>query len=426
MSEDKKCRALFWLLMTRYLDAAGPGVITGAADDDPSGIGTYTMAGARFGNALLWTAFFTWPLMAAVQLACARVGMVTGQGLLRAFERKFPRSLVILAAALLFAANTLNVAADLSAMADATEILTGRNSLGFVLLYAIGITGATVFLHYGQIARILKWLALVLFAYVATAFAQRPHWGHILADTFSFQVPGGGEGWGLLLAILGTTISPYLFFWQASQEVEEEKLKGRKTLAERRGATEQDLFLRRIDVGVGTFFSNLVMFFIILTASLTLHSHGLTKVETSTQAAQALAPLAGPLSTLLYTLGVLGTGLLAIPTLTGSAAYALTDSFRWRQGLDEKWNQARAFYAVILSSTAMAVVLDLFEFNPLRALYWSAVGNGILAPFLLVALYCVIGDSKLMQGQPCAPLTRAVVGFTALLLFAALILMVLV
>ncbi|MGZ3704832.1 MAG: NRAMP family divalent metal transporter [Bdellovibrionota bacterium] len=406
--------------MPEYLEAAGPGVVTGAADDDPSGIGTYTMAGARFGGAFLWTALFTWPLMAGVQLACARVGMVTGQGLASAFGKKIPRGFLVASALLLFAANTLNVAADLSAMGDATKLLVGLPTALCVFLYAAAITWATVFLRYSQIAKVLKWLALVLFAYVFAAFSQKPDWGPVLHSAFLPHVPGGGEGWGILMAILGTTISPYLFFWQASQEVEEEKAHGKLTKVQRRGATTRELFLRRVDVGVGTFFSNLVMFFVILTASLTLHAHGVTKVETSSQASLALEPLAGHFAALLYTLGLLGTGLLAIPTLTGSAAYALADSFGWRQGLDEKWKRARAFYAVIILSAVLGVALDGFGFNPLRALYWSAVANGALAPFLLVVLFFVAKDKALMNGQPSPPLTLATVAFTAVLMFVAL------
>jgi NRAMP (natural resistance-associated macrophage protein)-like metal ion transporter len=421
--EDKKTKR--WH-MPEYLEAAGPGVITGAADDDPSGIGTYTMAGAKFGGAFLWAAFFTWPLMAAVQLTCARVGMVTGNGLAAAFSKKVPRWLVITFAILLFAANTLNVAADLAAMGDATKILTGAPAALCVVLFAAFITAATIFLLYSQIAKFLKWLALVLFAYVICAFTQKPEWGKILSHSLVPQVPGGSAGWGMITAILGTTISPYLFFWQTSQEVEEERQRGRKTKLHRRGASPRELFLRRIDVGVGTLFSNLVMFFVILTASLTLHEHGLTNVESSSQAAAALEPLAGKFASLLYTIGLVGTGLLAIPTLTGSSAYALADSFGWRQGLDEKWKRARAFYAVILFSAVLGVALDSLGFNPLKALYWSAVVNGALAPFLLVLLFMVARDRKLMSDQPCPPFTLGLVALAAGLMFATLGMMILV
>lgn len=404
----------------QYLEAAGPGVITGAADDDPSGIGTYTMTGALFGTAFLWTALFTWPLMAGVQLACARVGMVTGEGLACAFAKKVPRWVLIVFSVLLFGANTLNVAADLAAMADASRLLTRLPSALFVAFYAATLTWATVRLRYGQIAKVLKWLALFLFAYVITAFTQRPDWGATARAALTPSVPGGREGWGILAAILGTTISPYLFFWQASQEVEEQKSRGKRSVASRRGASNHELLLRLVDVGVGTLFSNLVMFFIILTAALTLHAHGLNRVESSTEAASALAPLAGRFAAALYTLGLVGTGLLAIPTLTGSAAYALADTFRWRQGLDEKWHRAEAFYGVIFVSTVLAVALDGFGFNPMRALYWSAVANGALSPFLLVILFLVISDKKLMRGQGSPRLTRVMVAVAALLMFVAL------
>lgn len=423
MSKEAELKPKRWQ-MPEYLEAAGPGVITGAADDDPAGIGTYTMAGAKFGGAFLWTALFTWPLMAGVQMACARVGMVTGHGLAAAFAKKVPRNVVVLFALLLFAANTLNVAADLAAMGDASRILTGLPVAFCVFLFAASITYATVFLRYGQIAKVLKWLALVLFAYVICAFVQRPNWGAMLRTSLVPHVPGGAQGWGIFTAILGTTISPYLFFWQTSQEVEEERHQGRITEVRRRGATDRELLLRRVDVGVGTFFSNLVMFFVILTASLTLHVSGLTNVESSSEAAAALAPLAGRFASLLYTVGLVGTGLLAIPTLTGSAAYALADSFGWRQGLNEKWKRARAFYGVIFLSAVLGVLLDSFGFNPLKALYWSAVVNGVLAPFLLVILFLVARDRKLMRDQPCPPLTLALVAMAAALMFAAFTFMI--
>jgi len=409
--------------LPEYLEAAGPGVITGAADDDPSGIGTYTMAGAKYGHALLWSAILTWPMMAGVQLACARVGMVTGRGLASAFSRKLPRPVLLLIAFALFAANTLNVAADFSAMADAARLLTGGPGWLFVFVFATGITWATIFLRYNQIAKVLKWLALVLFAYVIAAFVERPDWTAVLHSMWKPSIPGGKEGWGMLVAILGTTISPYLFFWQASQEVEEEKAKGRLTVEERRQATPREFFLRKVDVTVGMFFSNVVMFFIILTSSLTLHAHGLTSIESSSEAAQALAPIAGRFAAFLYMIGLVGTGLLAIPTLTGSSAYAFAEIFHWKQGLDEKWRRARAFYAVIAVSTVLAVLFDFLGFNPLKALYWSAVVNGALSPFLLVVLFMVICDTKIMEGQTSPLLTRLVVGITALLMFVALVLM---
>jgi NRAMP (natural resistance-associated macrophage protein)-like metal ion transporter len=271
----------------RLLAGLGPGVITGAADDDPSGIATYSIAGAQLGTSLLWTALLTWPLMAVVQMMCARIGMVTGRGLAGALRTKFPKWTLGIAAVLLLAANSINVGADLAGMADAAEMLTGLSSHFFVLLFGAAIGLATVFLPYHRIANTLKWLALSLFAYVLTAFAVGIDWSSVLKDALTPSVPKGPEGWAMLVAILGTTISPYLFFWQASQEVEEEKFMGRQMLASRLGATRKELVTRKIDVGVGTFFSNLIMFFIILTTAVTLHRHGVTQIETSRQAAEA-------------------------------------------------------------------------------------------------------------------------------------------
>jgi NRAMP (natural resistance-associated macrophage protein)-like metal ion transporter len=403
----------------QFLSVLGPGLITGAADDDPSGIATYSVAGAQLGTAMLWTALVTWPLMAGVQTMCARIGMVSGYGLAEAFRKKFPRPLVALAALALLAANTVNIGADLAGMADAAQMLTGINSHLCVILFGVGISAATVWLRYHQIANTLKWLALFLFAYVVTAIILRPSWPAILHDTVRPTLLHSKTAWSTLVAILGTTISPYLFFWQASQEVEEEKNSGRKLAVERYGATNEEIIDRKIDIGMGTFFSNAVMFFIIVTTALTLHRHGVTNIQTSRQAAEALRPLAGSWCFLLFTLGLIGTGLLAIPTLSGSAAYALAETFGWRQGLDEKIDKARAFYAVVLLSMAIGIGIDFAGINAVSALYWSAVINGLLAPFLLAGILVVASDSKIMQGQPSSILGRVTVGITTLFMFGA-------
>jgi len=406
-------------LVRRFFSTLGPGVITGAADDDPSGIVTYSIAGAQLGTALLWTALLTWPLMAAVQMMCARIGMVTGEGLAGALRKRFPKPLLIAAAVALLGANVINIAADLAGMADAAEMFTGVNSHVLVVAFGITIAAATVRLRYVQIAAVLKWLALVLGAYVVTAFLAHPHWGRVLRDAVVPSLPQGREAWATLVAILGTTISPYLFFCQASQEVEEEKAKGRRMLVRREGATHGEIVDRKLDVGVGTFFSNAAMFFIILTTALTLHAHGLTHIETSRQTAEALRPLAGRLAATLYTVGVLGVGFLAIPTLAGSAAYAFAETFDWRQGIDEKFRGARGFYAVLLLATAAGIALDFARINPIRALFWTAVINGLLAPFLLVGILIVASDRKLMNLQPSSRLGRTAVGLATLLMFFA-------
>ena len=408
-------------IVRRFFSSLGPGLITGAADDDPSGIATYSVAGAQLGTALLWTAFITWPLMGAVQMMCARIGMVTGKGLAAALREKFPQPVILIAAVALLAANTINVGADLIGMADAANMLTGINSHIYVVFFGAGIAFATIRFRYQQIANILKWLALALFSYVITAFIVHPHWTAIAHDTFIPALPKGHDAWATLVAILGTTISPYLFFWQSSMEVEEKKAVGRRILVMRRGTTEYEIINRKLDVGAGAFFSNLVMYFIILTTALTLHVHGITKIETSRQAAEALRPFAGSFAATLFTIGVLGVGLLSIPTLTGSAAYAFAETFRWKQGLDAKFKKARSFYTVIILSTVIGIALDVVHVNPLKALFWTAVINGLLAPFLLVGILIIACDRKIMRNQQSSFLGRTVVALATLLMFGAAI-----
>jgi NRAMP (natural resistance-associated macrophage protein)-like metal ion transporter len=405
--------------MRLLLKSLGPGVITGAADDDPSGIATYSVAGAQLGTKLLWTALLTWPLMAAVQMMCARIGKVTGQGLAGNFKQRFPSWLLRVFIVALLAANTINIAADLAGMADAAAMLSGLNAHLLVVVFALLISWATVRLPYPQIANVLKWLVLVLFAYPITAFVVGADWSRVVRDTLVPSMPHTRDEWSTLVAILGTTISPYLFFWQASQEVEEEKAAGQNTLAKRRGATPKELELRNMDVGVGTFFSNMVMFFIILTTAITLNRHGITHIETTRQAAEALRPLAGKFAATVFTVGIVGVGFLAIPTLAGSTAYAFAETLGWRQGLNKRLNQARWFYALILFSTGVGVGLDFAGINPVKALYWTAVINGLLAPFLLVAILVVASDKKLMQSQPSSRLGWTVVAITTVAMFAA-------
>jgi NRAMP (natural resistance-associated macrophage protein)-like metal ion transporter len=401
------------------LGSLGPGVVTGAADDDPSGIATYSITGAQFGTSFLWAALLTWPLMAAVQSMCARIGMVTGRGLGSAIGTKFPRPALLVITVSLFVANTINVGADLAGMADAAELLTGVPTLVWVALFGAGIAWATIELRYATIASALKWLALVLFAYVVVALHLGPDWRVVLHDTVIPSIPQGKDGWQTLVAILGTTISPYLFFWQASQEVEEEKSMGRRRVVDRVGASDEEIRARRFDVAAGTFFSNLVMFFIILATAMTLHQHGITHPTTSREVANALTPIAGKFATLLYTVGLIGTGALAIPTLAGSAAYAFAETFGWRQGMDEKFRRARAFYSVFGLSILIGVCLPFLHVNPVKALFWSAVANGFLAPPVLVGVLLVASDAKLMHNQASGRLSRVVVGITTLLMVGA-------
>ncbi len=404
-----------------FWKSLGPGIVTGAADDDPSGIATYSVAGARYGTTLIWMALFTWPLMMAVQSMCARIGMVTGQGIAGALRNKFPRPVLVVAAGALFIANTINVGADLTGMADAAELLTGVNSHVWVVILGVGIAAATIRLRYAVIASTLKWLALVLLAYVITAFYLGPSWSAVARDTVVPHIPKLGGAWATVVAILGTTISPYLFFWQASQEVEEEKGLGRRRIADRIGAQPDEIRTRKIDIAIGSFFSNAAMFFIILATALTLHRAGMTHLETSRQVAEALKPLAGRFAALLYTVGLLGTGALAIPTLAGAGAYAFAEIFGWRQGMDEPPNRAPGFYATFIVSVALGIGMDFAGVNAVAALYWTAVINGILAPFLLVGILIAASDRALMHGQPSSLLGRSVVGLTTIIMFAAAI-----
>jgi len=406
-------------LVRRFFFALGPGVITGAADDDPSGIATYSIAGAQHGLALLWTALITWPLMAFVQMMCARIGMVSGRGLAGAMHHKYPRPLILVAAVALFAANSINVGADLSGMSDAAEMLTHINSHIFVIFFGVGISVATIWFRYHQIATILKWLALVLFAYVITGFIVHPDWRMVAYAAFIPTWPKSHDQWGTLVAILGTTISPYLFFWQASQEVEEDKAKGRRMLYRRFGATPVEIITRKIDVDVGTFFSNLVMFFIILTTALTLHQHGITHIETSKDAAQALSPFAGKFAGTLFTLGIWAS---VCSRSRRSPARPLMRSPKLSPGGKDSINDFAArghFYLVIIVSTLIGIAMDFLKVNPVRALYWTAVINGLLAPFLLLGIIFVALDHKVMKQQPSSIPSVIVVSVATLLMFGA-------
>jgi NRAMP (natural resistance-associated macrophage protein)-like metal ion transporter len=403
----------------RFFAMLGPGVVTGAADDDPSGIVTYTIAGAQLGTALLWTALLTWPLMAAVQYMCARIGMVSGEGLTRALRRCFPRWLLAIMALALFAANAINIGADLSGMAEVLEEATGLKSGFFVLVIGVIIVLAVVRFTYPALASILKWLALVLFAYVITAVVVRPNWKEVLLASFSPHWPRSHNEWETLVAILGTTISPYLFFWQTGQEIEEAKAKGHKTVTSRHGASSQELRDRAVDVGIGTFFSNSIMYFIILTAAVTLNAHGETKIESSRDAIRVLHPLAGDLATLLYAVGLIGVGFLAIPALAGSSAYVLAELFSWREGLDEKFSRARLFYIALIGSVAVGVLFTFSGIKATDALFLTAVINGLLAPFVMIGILVVASHREIMQGQPSSWLARVVVGVTTLGMFVA-------
>ena len=399
----------------KFFSILGPGVITGAAGDDPSGIATYSISGAQLGTSLLWTAWLTWPLMAGVQMMCARIGLATNSGLAKMLGKKFPRWMVGGMALMLLVANVVNIAADLSGMADASNLVTGVNSVVYIILFGLGIALAVVRFSFYRIEAILKWLAICLLAYIATAFMIHVDWGQVAKDSLIPTMPKGHDGWSTLVALLGTTISPYLFFWQSAQEVEE---KG-EVCNVHEVAIDEDYSNRAIDVGVGTFLSNAVMFFVILTAAYTLNKTGQTNIETSRQAAEALKPFAGQYALWLYTLGIVGVGLIAIPSLAASSAYAFGDMFGWPCSLNKKIKEARAFYMVIIASCIGGVLLNFIGIKPMDALIGSAIINGVIAPFLLVGILLVARDNKLMHGKASSKLNQAVVGITALFMFAA-------
>jgi NRAMP (natural resistance-associated macrophage protein)-like metal ion transporter len=407
--------------LVRYFKTLGPGLVTGAADDDPSGIATYSVAGASLGYGILWMALATFPLMAAVQLICARIGLVSGRGLAAAIRGHYPRPFLYLACLLLLIANVFNISADLSGMAAVTHMLTGVPTLVSVPVFGIVILFVTIYTSYATFARSLKWLTAVLFAYVVTAFLARPDWRQVIVATFVPRLRWDAVYITTVVAVLGTTISPYLFFWQASHEVEAEKALGRRTVAQRRGATAHELADARLDVGTGMFFSNFVMFFIILATGATLHVSGQTQIEDARQAAEALRPLAGNGAYLLFAVGLIGTGLLAVPVLAGSASFAIAEVFGWRSGLDLPPGRGRRFYLVFAGAVVAGMALHLVGTSPIRMLFISAVLNGLLAPPLLV-LVMLVGNNKAIMGAYVNGLWLNVLGWlaTAIMFVAAI------
>lgn len=364
----------------------GPGLITGAADDDPSGIATYSQAGAQFGLNMLWMPVFTYPLMLAVQSICARVGRVTGNGLAANLNQIFPRSLVVGLVGLLFVANTINIGADLAAMGAAVELLTGWGQDLFTLVAAMLSLLLQMFVPYHRYVFILKWLTLVLFAYFGVILSIRIDWGLVARRVVLPDIVLSGAFVTTAVAVFGTTISPYLFFWQTAEEVEEMEAKHRPVLLDvTPGAAKLELKRIETDTIVGMALSNLVAFAIMLTAAMTLHQAGLTDIQTSAQAANALRPIAGQLAFLLFSLGIIGTGLLAVPVLAGSTAYAAAEVFGWKKGLENEPADAKGFYAVIVVSMLIAVGVVFSPLDPIKALFWSAVVNGVIAVPILGA-----------------------------------------
>lgn len=409
----------FWHLL-------GPGLTTGAADDDPSGIATYSQAGARYGFRWLWLASITFPLMAIAQEMCARIGLVTGRGLAANIRRHFPRKVLYFCTLLLFAANVFNIGADLGAMAQAIRLLIPNLSYGvLVIFFALLSLILQIFTTYKKYARYLKFLALILVSYIFSSLMVGLPWRELF---YSATIPSftfDRESILLVAAVLGTTISPYLFFWQTSQEVEEQILAGKISLKLRHGTNDDELKKMRTDIWSGMFFSNLVMFFIIAACAATLNKHGITNISSSADAAAALRPLAGEGAFLLFALGIIGTGLLAIPILAGSASYALAESFNWREGLYLKLKKAHAFYGVIIIATVLGIIFNFIGLHPINALIYSAIANGIVAPIVLVLIVLISSDKKIMGDRANGPVTKffgwLVTGLMAIVGIAAII-----
>jgi NRAMP (natural resistance-associated macrophage protein)-like metal ion transporter len=388
----------------QFLKELGPGLITGAADDDPSGISTYSVAGASYGYATLWTALLSFPLMAAVQLMCARLGMVTGCGLASVIRTRYPRWVLWFACALVIVANVFNIGADLGGMADAMQMITRIPAYCWTPFFAALITGLMFWTSYRTIARVFKWLTLVLFAYVIAAFLARPDWAAVARATFIPHMEWSKDYIAILVGILGTTISPYLFFWQAAQEVEEDRDRGKATVAQRRGSTDKELRIATKDVITGMLLSNVVMYFLILTTAATLNAHGIKNIETAKQAAEALRPLAGKGAYWLFTLGLVGTGMLAVPVLAGSCAYAIAEGAKWRSAsLNVKPHLARKFYGVIAIAILIGLGFNFAGLDAVKMLFWSAILNGLLAPPLVIMVVLLTSDRRVMGNRVNSP-----------------------
>ncbi|MFO1402550.1 MAG: divalent metal cation transporter [Steroidobacteraceae bacterium] len=418
----------------------GAGLITGAADDDPSGIATYSQAGAQFGYSMLWTTLLTLPLMAGIQLVSARLGYVTGRGLAANVRAAYPRGVLLGVVALLLLANTFNIAADVAAMGQALQLLLGGPAQLYAVGFGLACLALEIFMRYATYVRYLKWLTLALLSYVAVAFTVHVPWGTVLRELLLPRLEFTHATVLIVVAVFGTTISPYLFFWQAAGEVEERQAAARTAAARAAGtgtvpdgdadpapaasapppfgaSARRQLHRIRWDTWVGMGFSNLVAFFIILSTAATLHAAGVTRIATSAEAAEALRPLGGPLTFLLFSLGIIGTGLLAVPVLAGSAAYAVSECFAWREGLDLKLREAPHFYGLIALATVGGLALGFTRIDPIRALLWSAIINGVIAVPIMVLMMRLASDPAVMGGYRIRPYLRRL-GWGATLVMA--------
>jgi NRAMP (natural resistance-associated macrophage protein)-like metal ion transporter len=404
---------------TTLLQVLGPGLVTGASDDDPSGIATYSQAGAQFGLNLGWTLLVSWPLMCAIQEISARIGRVTGRGLAGNLKQHYPAPVLAFVISLLMVANVINLGADLGAMGAALKLVVGGPELVYVALFALISIFLEIFVRYSRYVAVLKWLTLALFAYVGVALVAHIPWGTVAYRLVVPQLSWTTAYLTTLVAILGTTISPYLFFWQAGQEVEDVKERdGAEPLSHAPSQAPEELKRIRLDTYLGMGLSNLVALSIILTTAATLHAHGVTDIQTSSQAAEALRPIAGVATFVIFALGIVGTGLLAVPVLAGSAAYALGEALDWRVGLARKPGRAKAFYAAIAAATVIGGALNFTPIDPIRALFWSAVINGVVAVPVMVMMMLLASRPKVM-GRFFLPLPLKIVGWLATAVMAA-------
>lgn len=407
-----------------FLRKLGPGLITGAADDDPSGIATYSQAGAQFGLNLLWTVFFTYPLMVGIQIVSARIGRVSGRGLASNIRRHYSRSLLYFIVTLLLVANTINIAADVSAMGEALRLLLGGPAHFYTVGFGLISLLLQIFIPYRKYVRILKWLTLSLLAYIAAAFVLHIPWTQVAFRIVLPEIQWKSTPYiTTVVALFGTTISPYLFFWQAAQEIEEQRADPSAHILKRASDEEAGRNFKRIkiDTYIGMGFSNFVAFFIMLTAAVALHFSGITDIQTSAQAAEALRPIAGEFAFLIFSAGIIGTGLLAIPVLGGSAAYAMADTFKWRHGLEMKLNAARKFYGIIVLSTVLGVILCFTPIDPIKALFWSAVVNGVISVPIMAVMMLMAARREIM-GRHVIRLPLKVLGWLSVIVMAVAVL----
>ena len=399
-----------------FFKNVGPGIVTGSSDDDPSGIATYSQAGAQAGYGFLWSALLTFPLMVAVQEMCARIGLATGKGLAGNLRDHFPKPVLYFLTLLVLIGSTINIGADLAGMSAAASLLLPLPSLAWIVIFSVIVVLAMVFLPYHKFAAILKWLTFGLLAYILVPFATQVDWGEVAMATLIPSLAWNKESILILVAILGTTISPYLFFWQASMEVEEER---DKKHMKKWVVTKHEIKLMRQDVTFGMFISNLVMMFIMIATATTLFRNGITNIESAEQAASALRPFAGDGAYLLFALGIIGTGFLAVPVLAGAASYAISEIFGWREGFDNQFSRAKGFYLVVIASTLIGASLSFLGVNPIQMLIYTAVIYGLIAPVLILFIWILANKKAAMGDRKNGWLSNTVVGLTLLLMTAA-------